>query len=491
MTFAVGVLSFLQITFLPGYCVAKLCGIERIAPVPILAFALSHVFNYALVVLLRATDHYDSTTVGIIVGLEIAVAVWLARQWLKTPVNHLARGIMRYPKQIWVGCRRSSRVETGLFRLSLIASLVLLALFVAAAIVESGSVFGSNDAIFSWNLWARGWAGATTKPAFLYPQLLPANWSITYVLMGTDEIEVFAKAVAPLYVPTMIGLLIWWAAADQSPWLYVASGLLGILIPVTLGWQFLFGYADIVAAMFGLLAFYCGLRALDENGQDQLKLVLAGATFATAGALSKQAGISVAVAYAAFVLIMIGVRGGRPRLGAFASGIILTIVIAVYATKASSIPPHFENPAPTELGRRDAIMADFVVGLGQDPGLGYFYAKSMLTRAGEALQMVLNPSTFTKLEVAAAAPFSNAISVSGTIFSLIIGAAMLLAFLAPNRLRLIFFLTVIPHSIMWALFWSYDTRNLLPIMPLFSIVAAAGLAQVLSKRWRRSQTGSP
>ena len=65
----------------------------------------------------------------------------------------------------------------------------------------------------------------------IYPQLLPSNGSISYVLLGRDDIKLFSKATTPLYSLMTILLFLepgdsatatpsflWGGAAFRVPW---------------------------------------------------------------------------------------------------------------------------------------------------------------------------------------------------------------------------------------------------------------------------------
>jgi len=63
-----------------------------------------------------------------------------------------------------------------------------------------GSVFNTWDAVVSWNSWAQIWAqGKIPDVQLTYPQLLPLNLSLTYLLTGNYELSFFAKAVMPIF----------------------------------------------------------------------------------------------------------------------------------------------------------------------------------------------------------------------------------------------------------------------------------------------------
>ena len=67
-------------------------------------------------------------------------------------------------------------------------------------ILNIGKVFNVWDTIFSWNRWAVDWS-YNQFPAltYEYPQILPANWSLSYVIMQNKEVQAFTKAIMSLF----------------------------------------------------------------------------------------------------------------------------------------------------------------------------------------------------------------------------------------------------------------------------------------------------
>jgi hypothetical protein len=94
-----------------------------------------------------------------------------------------------------------------------------------------GTVFSSWDAVVSWNQWAIAWA-ASQVPMYtrFYPQLIPANWSITYVLLGTTEIQFFAKSIMPLFALLMLLGLFNLSLQTRNYYFLISIVLLGPLL---------------------------------------------------------------------------------------------------------------------------------------------------------------------------------------------------------------------------------------------------------------------
>ena len=55
--------------------------------------------------------------------------------------------------------------------------------------LNTGTVFSGWDTLFSWNAYAEKWAsGRVPDIGGMYPQLVPANWSLSYLLQGKDAV---------------------------------------------------------------------------------------------------------------------------------------------------------------------------------------------------------------------------------------------------------------------------------------------------------------
>jgi hypothetical protein len=61
-----------------------------------------------------------------------------------------------------------------------------------------GDIFQLGDAVKSWNPWSLLWVRGY-YPITYYGQLIPINYSITYIFMQNSQIQFFAAGFMPLF----------------------------------------------------------------------------------------------------------------------------------------------------------------------------------------------------------------------------------------------------------------------------------------------------
>ena len=181
-----------------------------------------------------------------------------------------------------------------------LAAASLLA-FAPLLIENWGSVFTSNDDVASWDRWAQDWfLNRFPLITDLYPQLLPANWSITYALLGTQEVKMFAKAMMPFF-PLAILFLFVSLARNRKHTVYLAGCFIAaVLLFQYVGRDFLItGYADIAFAFFCFLTFYV---LYDSEPGDLANARLLALFFASGAAITKQGGLIALGATTAYLV---------------------------------------------------------------------------------------------------------------------------------------------------------------------------------------------
>ena len=118
-----------------------------------------------------------------------------------------------------------------------------------------GGVFNTWDAILSWNRWATAWAsGVLPADTGYYPQLLPANWSLTYVLIGNPSIQIFARSLGPLFLFFILLLFLDLGFRSRSYGVLLGAFFTWIIFRGYLSEFIADGYADLPAAFLGFLS---------------------------------------------------------------------------------------------------------------------------------------------------------------------------------------------------------------------------------------------
>jgi hypothetical protein len=300
--FLLGIVGLLQMTTLPGLLVLKAshykCGfIQSVA----LCFTLSLLSNYLIASALVFLGLYTTWVVRAGVLIETGVVIWLYRSFLDIK---LGQGI----RSIWDNL--VNEIRSHLIDLNddsnrgAVIKILLFVFFVMAFLLASnsiawalriykynlGKVFGTWDAVFSWNPWAVIWAtGKLPGNISYYPQLIPANWSMIYLLQNDSSIQLFAKSVMPLFF--LLTLLL----VFDLGWDLKSIGiLLGVVVLQLMDKKFLGefladGYVDIPVAFLSFFSVYLLLKLRKDQDIKSYRLSLWFSALAAAtGALTKQ-----------------------------------------------------------------------------------------------------------------------------------------------------------------------------------------------------------
>ena len=297
-----GVLGLIQTVFLPGYLILRFLrfGSGLIAG-SVLSFGLSLVANYLLVAGLVVFGIYRPAVMYAVFAGELINLLWLERARLHAPIGSVISRVRGQARTFFREIDRPCPIRSRWLRLTMIAAAMGIACsFAAAGLAEFGRIFQQWDAVVSWNRWAVEWAG--NRPPQLtsyYPQLLPANISLSYVFMQTSEVWIFAKAAQFLFCLAL--LLAMLDAARLSGNFGLVPGVVityGLLVALLRYRMLSSGYADVPLAFFSWMPVYALLHAdRADDASQRLKWLVVGAFFAAGAALTKQLGMYVAVVY--------------------------------------------------------------------------------------------------------------------------------------------------------------------------------------------------
>ncbi len=259
-----GWLAFFQVTCLPGFLFLHFLKIKTktLIEKTIFIFGLSLIINFLFVFILTLLRVYQPIVVYVIFIIEIIMFLFMI-------------------------VSKRSMFRVGFFTLTLIVSFLVIIRFLLPVIQNFSlkSVFLNGDAIDSWNVWASQWARNKIPLAtYHYPQLIPTNWSLTYVFMQTTQIELFAKFLMPLFTLAILFIFL-----DLEN--FIGLIITGVLFHYYFDNSFLRdGYVDIAFAFFTFLPFYCGLLYQKYKQKQYLFLML---IFALGSLLTKQLGIYI------------------------------------------------------------------------------------------------------------------------------------------------------------------------------------------------------
>jgi hypothetical protein len=310
MEFILGILGIIQITFLPGLIVYRLFNIRtNLLDKALIIFGTSLIANYCVIFLLALLGIYTRIILGVLILAELIAILWLYRKDLAAPARNILEATqdgLYEVSSLFFPKRQSGGISVLYYfivLLLLLASARTMFWAVNLFIQNLGTVFSTWDAVVSWNSWATIWAASRIPlGSDLYPQLIPANWSITYVLLGGTTLQFFAKAIMPLFGLILLLGFFNLVLLTREYYFLISIILLQPLLNKFLNNGLYNGYVDIAVALFTFATLYILLKAHGTSDTDQRsRLYLLGAIFTAGAALTKQTGIYIALCYPVLV----------------------------------------------------------------------------------------------------------------------------------------------------------------------------------------------
>jgi hypothetical protein len=448
--FFLGILAIFQILFFPGLIFRAIyhpkgkfffqCSV---------VVTISMLVNFLLFYTMVFLHIYTRTAVFIVIGFEVVALLWLYRGMFRTRLDDLAGRLRLFGEEVkesaaaWFKSDEKSPAVRLLRSLG-IALILALALVLAFWFLEriwknAGSVFNSWDSVVSWNAWAEVWAqNMVPKVHLTYPQLLPINLSLTYILIGNYQVSLFAKAVMPIFALLTALTILELAFTEKKYGYLIAVGLIFILYKHFLGEFISEGYADIPVAFMAFIALVPYLRNEDLLA-DKKEFILSIVLAAAAG-LMKQVGLYMLVLLP--LMAYLNSRAKSKKLVSFALIVLAGGVLLVL---------------PWYLPRGIDVLQG-IKGSGLD---------TYLTHSSQ-VQNTSNPFLRPVL-----AMFSLGKYALLYVFSL---AAIPLL---QRRWRWLIVLFLIPFTLLWGVIASYSTRNLSLTFPVLALVCGLGLQVVL------------
>lgn len=455
-----GVLSVCQLTFLPGLLVLRLARLHAIPNRAAVVFGISLVVNYLVVLGWVVLGIYTRPVVLGMFALEIAALAWVLRHELLRRIGGAE------PESARTEGRRdatASFVWVAAFWLGLIG--VVFAVWTYGGRFDP--VFTQWDAVVSWDRWAIDWSrGILPRLTQHYPQLIPANWSFTYQFIGTSDVKGFARWFMGAFEVAIPLTLLLAGVRRRS-----AGYLLGSALAARLMWVLGSrgsGYVDTAVAWLGLLAVVMVLEAREaDDDRQRARILVLGGLFAAAAAVTKQAGLWIAIAYP-FMALAVAPRGGEPRPRRRAAA---AAVFAIYAIYAVVILPWY-------------LYKEIAIRAGADA-----------SEIGAVIGAVHGGRTYAERAWFGIGILNDALRV-GPVPGALLGSLLLVAMLYGCRDRAGRWLTalVAPYLVLWMLFWSYDARNLTIALPLLGLAAGLGVQRLmldLSGASRAGDTARP
>jgi len=467
--FILGLLAFLQTVFIPGFLLIKYLGIDLNANAghkisgkirqSVYGFGLSLLVNYLLVFVFTAAGIYKPVTLYMILFGEGVLLIyhWI---WIYRG-KYRERGYLTLDIRGCVASVKEFYTSQSLrYNLLLVLSIGVMAWYVFLFFYFMGGVFEHWDPVTGWNRFALDWANNQFPTnTWHYPQLIPANWSISYVMMQNTQVQCFAKGIMPLF-PIAILLLFLDLGLREGKAVYLL-GLAGY--GILLGYLYdpsyiVSGYVDIAVSFFAFLSFHALQYYKRENSNRMFRATWLAIVFACAAAITKQAGL--------FILAVMLVWGS----------------VSLYRdckTLAHS-PLDRASPIPGRvMGKMTGMFLLILLTMGIITA-SWYTLKEIQIHSGkdrseiDMVQSVNKTSNYLKRLTQGVNQLTTRWHPKLK-YAVYAGMLLIVLGLFHRQSRRVTLFIAVPYFLVWGFFFSYDTRNLAPALPFMAFSAAFGV----------------
>lgn len=447
--FLLAVISFFQLTVIPGFLALKYAGVKLESRIQALlyGFSLSLLINYLIAFFLTAVGLFRPLALYLLLAVEAGLLVYYFRRSGGAVIEFDFRKPFDAFRDIW-------RTNSLVYNLLLVLSLIILGIFFVIILSRVKAVFYLNDPVLGWNRFALGWFGNhfPVRTAH-YPQLIPANWSLAYVLMRTSDMQMVVRNIMPFFSVGILLLFMDLGLRKRRAVYFGASVVYGLMILYLYRPVFITsGYVDIAVSFFSLLAFSV-LHGGDDTGFD-LNRCFWSVLFACTAAVTKQSGLFILViviSWNVYLLVADRLKSSGKETGKAVlvmALLVLVIVASWYAYRQVLIHQEAE---PSEI----AHVTQRVHG-------GRTYLERFAYGFGKILKIWgrndVRPRYFVY-------PF---------IFFMLLG-------LFHRKSRYMTLFIVIPFTLLWGFLYSYSYRNLTPAFPFMALAVVCGWSWVMEK----------
>lgn len=430
-----GLLAVIQNIFLPGFLILHLFKIRTLSLIQkyIYIFALSLFANYALVTILVLFRIYIREVMLCIIIIEIIVLTVLI----------IKKGIIissTYSIDKLFSFFRSFITQNKpTIKLLIWGSILVILFYFSLMISNIGTIFYFVDTVnnIHWNTWAIDFSNNIfPKQSSHFPQLIPANWSISYLLIGEPNVHFFPKSFMALFFFANL-LMFFDLAIDKEKYVYIIALIIyGLFAPIIYNLVFIAdGNGDLPVSFFAFLSFYAYLKT--DKEKFELKEFIIVFLFASTAAGTKLAGF-----YIFFFISMLCLYHLIKNYQQLSGKQILTLFVSIVFILSINLFWYLLKPA---------TMAG---GLDQPEWLAEGYANILKS----ALHLLYYNWGLPVI----------AFFILTILFSLFV-----------RESRYITVLFVVPPIILWMFKYSADFRNLSFVVPFLSYASAFGLIKIL------------
>jgi hypothetical protein len=453
--FLLGLISIIQITFLPGLILLKFFKAKHgILQSLVYAFALSLISNHLLVFTITALRINISIAFYVIFVLEIVGFIVLykdeLRQPLTTTLTNKREEFIVDLSSFW-----TSHAQKSSSSYQIIVEIIALVsiLWAGSSIWWAFRVWLSNvdtvfiqwDAIVSWNRWAIEWFnGSFPSLTNRYAQLIPTNFAVTYAYLGGTQLQFFAKSIMPFFNLFILLLLFSLGLKTKNFGYFVSVIITRYTMKKFLGDYIASGYVDVALAFFTFITIYTLIKA--QHGQsikEKIAYIYLGAIFAGGTALTKQNGLIVFATYPILTYLIV-----VNKISALSNREKLSIVFKPMLLALCLILPWYIFNEYHIFAGTNITNVEYLVG-------GRHEGRTIIERFLRAMGL-LEKYAWLYILIIAMLPF--------------LGSPFL-------WIGLILFL---PYSIIWAVAFSTFPRNLSIAFPLLGLLAGMSVKEVLT-----------
>tara|TARA_Y100000389_G_scaffold58883_1_gene54862 strand:+ start:7221 stop:8981 length:1761 start_codon:yes stop_codon:yes gene_type:complete len=431
-----GLISLLQIWFLPGFLFThffkKLKFIDKV----ILAFPLSIILNYIIVFAFLLFNFYENKYFLLLIFFEILLLIKI----LKIQISALFKKI---PIKI------KNKIELSLINIFLF---FLFITFVFLSINSIGEITHPGDPLVMWDNWAKQFA-TNQLPKFTldYPQAYPILMSITYVTMGNIDIEFFSRSVCLIY-PLLV-------------WLIFLRAM--YILPK-------FKYEIKLTLLFSVVLFLNQFRHTLYIGFVDPILVFATVSLGYIFLIDKKYKF-----YANREIILIALIGCLPGLLKQTSlylTILFPLIYLIYGYK-------FKN----KINLKNIFFIILVISIVVLPWYVYkFYAFNSSEETFQAINLSVFNYSQSEVRGILGQQISNIFLNIFRALNLVFGKGYILILplilfgLRKNFIaKISLFLIIVPYFVLWSNIFANDARNFSFLLPVVGLVVALGVSNLI------------
>ncbi|MCO5141927.1 MAG: hypothetical protein M9962_02425 [Oligoflexia bacterium] len=443
--FILGLISIIQICFLPGYLLLHLINDSK-SKLQILAYSyfLSFLVNYTLACTLTFFSVYTSTVIYLLLFIElIFLAYILYKNKRSISTVDIQTSLLDWKKNSLI-----SKICIGI-------SILSICVFTFYIFKNLGTIFQHQDEIGSYNYWATQWI-KNKMPSALdtmgYPVSASANWSLGYLILNNSQIQFFNKISMTFFPVATILLFIDIANKKFQPSYLISTIIFYLILRMYTPYFIGSGPLDVAVSCIIFAIFHSALELI-KDPHNIRKITLLHLLAASAASL-KQSGLFAAIIALVFTIILLfksrtKVPNAKTYKAILISGLIFTFLSLFWYIRIQYLI--YEGLATSE--------STYLI-------KGIHGSLNYTERFWKALDMLFG---------------GNKIKEIVSLKFIAMGSIVFLNFVSlKKRLnRFVFLFFVFPYFFIWAFLFSYEPRTLAPIFPFLAINSGAGIFIIL------------